>query len=70
MLIIERINKMYCVINKENMVEENPQSPLDDKAMEYLVAPPIKEHKNEEYSQTSIEDQEHEERIVEESTYH
>ena len=58
---------MYRVINKENMVEENPQSPLDDKAMEYLVATPLKEHKDEDSSQTSIEDQAHEERIVEET---
>ena len=59
---------MYHVINKENMVEENPQSPLDDKAMEYLVAPPLKEHKDEDYSHTSIEYQSHEEIIIEETS--
>ena len=59
---------MYRVINKENMVEENPQSPLDDKAMEYLVAPPLKEHKDEDSSHTSIEDQAHEEIIIEETS--
>ena len=36
--------------------------------MEYLVAPPLKEHKDEDSSRTSIEDQAHEEIIIEETS--
>jgi hypothetical protein len=65
---VEHIKGMYGVINKENLVEEDPQSPLeDDEAMEDLVAPPLEEHNDEDSSNIFIEDQAHEESIVEEA---
>jgi hypothetical protein len=36
---VENIKEMHGMINKENLVEEDPLK--DDKAMEDLVAPPF-----------------------------